>query len=261
MTTTFQKIFGWAPAILLALFMIVASGGAKFFIQDGTEAAEFTKALGAWDIRYYIGALEILGAVLLLIPRTATLGFFVLVGVLGGAMATSLTHDVEGNWPWFPLALIGVMMISAYFRTPELLARVKDPSSVPNPGKKGRIVSWILVALVALMTIASAIAEFIPVTNPETIAFIERLGIHGMEKQLGLTKLILALIFLYPRTSAIGLVLMVGYYAGAVATNLTHNFTFPEYAPLVIVLVLLAIIGWIRNPELKQRLLGRPVSA
>ncbi|WP_437954348.1 hypothetical protein WME76_22380 [Sorangium sp. So ce119] len=47
----------------------------------------------------------------------------------------------------------------------------------------------------------------------------------------------------------------------ALATNMTRGFTLPEYLPLVIVLALLAITGWIRNPELRQRLLGRAVSA
>ncbi len=261
MTTRSQKIIGWTPTILLALFMIGASALPKFFMQDGTPNADFAKALGAWEIIRWVGALEIIAAVLLLIPRTATLGFFLMVGVLGGAMATGITHDVPGNWPWFPLILIFVMMIGAYYRTPELLSRARNPKSVPNPGKAGKIISWILVVLVTLMTIVSGIFEFIPVTNPETLAFIERLGIADITVPLGIVKIILALLFVYPRTSVIGLVMLVGYYAGALATNLTHGFTLPEYAPLAVVLVLLAIVGWIRNPELKQRLLGRPVSA
>ncbi|WP_437334077.1 DoxX family protein [Sorangium sp. So ce394] len=260
MTARSKKILGWTPTVLLAVFMILASGLAKFFIQDGTPTADFTKALGVWDHRYLIGALEIIAAVLLLVPRTATLGFVMMVGVLGGATATGLTHDVEGNWPWFPFILIFVMTVGAYFRTPELLARARNPSSVPNPGKAGKIVAWILTGLLSLATFASGILQLMPPSNAEGAAFIERLGIAGITVPLGVTKICLAILFLIPRSSAIGLVLMVGYYSGALATNMTHGFTLPEYLPLIILLVLLAITGWIRNPELRKRLLGRPVS-
>ncbi|XXT20063.1 DoxX family protein [Sorangium sp. So ce429] len=261
MTTRSQKILGWTPTVLLALFMIFASGLAKFFIKNGTPTADFVKALGVWDHLYLIGALEIIAAVLLLIPRTATLGFVMMVGVLGGATATGLTHDVQGNWPWFPFVLIFVMMIGAYFRTPELLARARDPKSVPNPGKAGKIVSWVLTVLLSLATLASGILQLMPPANAEGAAFIERLGITAIAVPLGITKICLAILFLIPRYSAIALVLMVGYFSGALATNMTRGFTLPEYLPLIIVLVLLAITGWIRNPELRQRLLGRPVSA
>ncbi|WP_434048586.1 MULTISPECIES: DoxX family protein [Sorangium] len=261
MTTRSQKILGWTPTVLLALFMIFASGLAKFFIRDGTPAVEFTKALGVWDHLYLIGALEIIAAVLLLVPRTATLGFVMMVGVLGGATATGLTHDVEGNWPWFPFVLILVMMIGAYFRTPELLARARDPRSVPNPGKAGTIASWVLTVLLSLATLASGVLQLMPPPNAEGAAFIERLGIAHIAVPLGITKICLAILFLIPRCSVIALVLMIGYFSGALATNMTRGFTLPEYLPLIFVLVLLAITGWIRNPELRQRLLGRPVSA
>lgn len=261
MTTRSQKILGWTPTVLLALFMIFASGLAKLLIQDGTPTADFVKALGVWDHLYLIGALEIIAAVLLLVPRTATLGFVMMVGVLGGATATGLTHDVEGNWPWFPFVLILVMMIGAYFRTPELLARARNPKSVPNPGKAGKIVSWILTVVLSLATLASGILQLMPPSNKEGAAFIDRLGITDITVPLGITKICLAILFLIPRCSVIALVLMVGYFSGALATNMTRGFTLPEYLPLIIVLVLLAITGWIRNPELRQRLLGRPVSA
>ncbi len=120
-----RSIIGWIPAILVGLFMIPASGLPKFFIADGTDVAEFTKALGAWDIRYAVGALEIIAAVLFLIPRTTTVGFILLVGLLGGATATGLTHNVEGNWPWFPMVVLLIATVGAYFRSPELLTRVR----------------------------------------------------------------------------------------------------------------------------------------
>lgn len=125
MTIRTKNIIGWVPAILVSLFLIIASALPKFFMVDGTPTADFMKALGAWDSRYLIGIIEIIAPVLFLIPRTTTVGFILLVGLLGGATATSLTHNVEGNWPWFPMVVLLIATFAAYFRSPELLSRVR----------------------------------------------------------------------------------------------------------------------------------------
>lgn len=129
MTPRTQSIIGWTFAILVSVFLMLASALPKFFMADGTPTADFMKALGAWDIRMWVGALEVIAPVLFLIPRTTTIGFILLVGLFGGATATGLTHNVEGNWPWFPLAILGLAMISAYFRSPELLSRLRGKKS------------------------------------------------------------------------------------------------------------------------------------
>ncbi len=121
------------------------------------------------------------------------------------------------------------------------------------------IIGWICAILVGLLTIASAIAEFIPVTDPETLAFIQKLGVENITIQLGIVKLLLAAIYLIPRTSTVGFVLLVGYYGGALATNITHNFTLPEYAAILIVFVLMTIGAYFRNPELLYRLQGKKI--
>ncbi len=113
------------PSSLVGLFLIFVSGLPKFFMTEGSDAEPFVRALGAWDILIAVGIIEVLCGVLLLIPRTFTVGFIITVGLLGGAMATGLTHTVEGNWPWFPLVLIGLLMISAWFKSPELLWRAR----------------------------------------------------------------------------------------------------------------------------------------
>lgn len=121
--------------------------------------------------------------------------------------------------------------------------------------KAGSIIGWTATILVVALTLFSAVMEFIPVTDPAMIAFVERLGVGEIAYALGVTKFILVAIWLWPRTSTVGLVLMVGYYGGALATNITHQFAFAEYAMLVVALVLLAVSGWFRNPELKTRLM------
>jgi hypothetical protein len=123
----------------------------------------------------------------------------------------------------------------------------------------GSIIGWICTGLVAAFTIFSAVMEFVPMTDPATLAFLERLGVNGIEHELGIAKFIIAALYLIPRTSVVGFVLMIGYFGGALATNITHQFTMPEYAPLLLVFVLMTIDAWFRKPELTARLLGKKI--
>jgi len=76
---------------------------------------------------------------------------------------------------------------------------------------------------------------------------------------LGAAKLALGLLYLIPRTSTVGFVLLVGYYGGALATNITHGVPTAEYAPILIVFVLLTLDAWLRKPELLARLKGKTI--
>lgn len=119
------------------------------------------------------------------------------------------------------------------------------------------IIGWTCVVLVSALTVFSAVMEFIPITDPATIDFATRLGVLDIAYQLGIAKLIITALFIVPRTSTVGFVLMVGYYGGALATNITHGFTPAEYSPILVVFVLLTISAAIRNPELLSRLKGK----
>lgn len=117
------------------------------------------------------------------------------------------------------------------------------------------IIGWICTILVAFLTIFSAVMEFIPVTDPASLAFIAQLGVGAIAYQLGITKLIIVTLYLIPRTSVIGFVLLIGYYGGALATNITHQMPFGAYAPIPVVMLLMTIDAWLRKPELTVRLL------
>jgi uncharacterized membrane protein YphA (DoxX/SURF4 family) len=79
--------------------------------------------LGQW-FRYLTGSLEIVGAVLLLIPRLCGLGALLLVGTMLGAVATHLF--VVGGSPLPAIILLVVTGVIAWGRrqrTMNLLAR------------------------------------------------------------------------------------------------------------------------------------------
>lgn len=256
MSSKASSIVGWVLAALVSLFMIFASGLPKFFPMDEATAA-FVAALGVGDIGMFIGALEILIGILFLIPRTATIGYVLLIGLLGGAMATSLTHDVPGNWWWFPLIIIALASIAAYIRSPELLDRVMQ-RKVPAVSKAGKITGWVLAGLIGLLHIPALMGKFMPSADPQVVAMSEQLGLNLFSQPLlGVVELVTLALFFVPRTSTIGFIMMVGYMGGVLATMLTHGFGGMAGMPIYIAMAVLTLSAWFRNRELATRALGK----
>ena len=115
-----KKIIGWILAGMLAL---VATGSAlgKFTADPSTEMGQQFIKSGLFDIRFILGGIELLCAVLLIIPRTSTIGLVMFVGYWGGAIATHLSH---GESAAAPLVLLVITGLIAIVRNPELLSRV-----------------------------------------------------------------------------------------------------------------------------------------
>lgn len=123
-----------------------------------------------------------------------------------------------------------------------------------------KILGWICVLLVTAFTLFSAVMNMLPLDGNEMgIAMATRLGVIDMIFALGIAKFILAILYVLPRTSTVGFVLMVGYYAGALATNMTHGFTVAEYSPVIVTLAVMTLGASIRNPELLWRVRGKTV--
>jgi hypothetical protein len=83
---------GRAMSGLFVLFMLGASVMPKFFMPQ--VSGPVMVQLG-WPTKYtvLIGAIELAGTLLYAFPRTAVLGAVILMGLLGGAMATQLRID------------------------------------------------------------------------------------------------------------------------------------------------------------------------
>lgn len=262
----------WTPAILVSAFLILASGLPKFFLNDASFLEMATALFGSMNILYGVAVLEILTAVLLIVPRTRTLGFLMLVGLLGGATATGLTVRVEGMIWWFPLILLALATLTAYFTLPELLDRAKGR---PVPNTKNiwlRILGWIFVLLL-LAAHAMALMGKInpPAEGTPEYAMAMKLGMVGLEVPLLIVEVLTLVLFLVPRTATIGSVLMIGYMGGVLATILTHDLNDPEASvqvgrfaasiPGIVMLAFAAAAVWIRTPELATRLVKGKYSA
>jgi putative oxidoreductase len=87
--TNRSKVIGfWALKIFFGLAFIGA-GCAKIYGPPAMVAEFDAVGLGQW-FRYFTGALEIIGAILLLMPKTTGFGALLLAGICGGAFFAQL---------------------------------------------------------------------------------------------------------------------------------------------------------------------------
>lgn len=91
---------------LFVLFMLAASVAPKFLMTDMVAEQNMTP-LG-WPAKYLllIAAIELIGVVLYIIPRTSLLGAVLMTGLLGGAIATNLRVEM----PVFSHTLFGLYL-------------------------------------------------------------------------------------------------------------------------------------------------------
>lgn len=111
----------WAAQILLALFMIFASGLPKIFGVEFAVQIFDQIGIGQW-FRYLVGALEVAGGIGLLIPRLAGLAALCLVGLMIGATITNLgIIDLASSAP-MSIGLGVVFAVIAWVRRDEIAA-------------------------------------------------------------------------------------------------------------------------------------------
>jgi hypothetical protein len=101
--------------------ILLASSVFKFTMDPmSSKGQEFAEVVGIGLIKPL--ALTELGILILIwIPRTATIGYILSFGYFSGATATHLTHGSAVN---IQPALMILTLIAAFFRTPELFARL-----------------------------------------------------------------------------------------------------------------------------------------
>jgi hypothetical protein len=130
MTTSKSKIAGWILSILLLLFLVVASAMGKFTEWEG-KAQMFEKMGFNTELMVKIGVLEVIIAVLFVIPRTGFLGAILLTGYLGGAI---VTHVRVGDAFVVPIIIGVVMWVARGLRQPEIFSLAAGNTRSPSPG-------------------------------------------------------------------------------------------------------------------------------
>ncbi|MBK6979965.1 MAG: DoxX family protein [Cytophagaceae bacterium] len=116
--------------------------------------------------------------------------------------------------------------------------------------KTKNITGWVLAGLVAFVFVGSGILKLMGGT-PEMVK-----GLGGINNVtlLGGLELIIAALFLFPRTGVVGSLLAIAYMGGAMAVHLT---TGQSLIMLVVIQILIWITSVVRFPELGQQLFNR----
>ena len=121
-----KTIAGWVLHGLVAGIMLLA-GSAKVL---GLFPPEQVEKLGLSVPIQVIGAGELVSAILLLVPRTASLGVLLTSGFWGGAICL---HMSKGEPFVLQSALLLLTWAGAYLRVPGVLASLSAPSKAVRP--------------------------------------------------------------------------------------------------------------------------------
>lgn len=116
-TTSSKRALNFTLWVFQALLAFqFAAGGLLKLTGDPTMVEMFT-AIGAGQwFRYVVGALEVAGALGLLIPRLSGLAALGLVGLMVGAAAANAV--ILGTSPWLPVGFLVVSALIAWGRLP-----------------------------------------------------------------------------------------------------------------------------------------------
>ncbi len=107
-----RVVFGWVLSVLLALVFFMA-GGMKLLSRPAL-VQEFNQiGLGQW-FRYFTGALEVIGAAGVLVPKFSRWAALLLAVVMIGAIIAHLT--VLHVPPGLPIALLVLALLTAWLR-------------------------------------------------------------------------------------------------------------------------------------------------
>lgn len=111
---------------------------------------------------------------------------------------------------------------------------------------KGRkITGWVLAGILTALLTMSAIGKL--AGGEEMAANFMKWGLEGKLILIGLGELIAVILFIIPKTSSLGVLLLSAHLGGAIATHLEHG---EMYMPQAIILLVVWIAEWVRNPEM-----------
>jgi hypothetical protein len=243
---------GYIFTTLFALFMLI-DAGMKF-----THAAPVTEANNQLGFPLHlvpaIGVLAFVLLALYLVRRTSVLGAVLFTGYLGGAIALHLRVDSPlFSHTLFPIYIAVFLWGGLWLRDPNLreLFPVTRPLATPPASKKLLWTGYILTALGALLILFSAVMKFIYV--PPAGSPPPSFPLHHIH-HIAYIEIVCVLLYLIPRTSFSGAVLLAGYLGGATCINLRDGQSIgASLIPAFIGIILWAGL-WLRDLRLHSLL-------
>jgi TRAP-type C4-dicarboxylate transport system permease small subunit len=119
MNSKTKKIVDWVLGGLIAAFFLFSAYG-KLTATEEMINMSSTMGISASTMKT-LAIIEILSAILFLIPRTGVLGTLLLAAYMGGAIATHLEHGQSFTMQCIIQAIIWIV---AVIRFPELRSRM-----------------------------------------------------------------------------------------------------------------------------------------
>ncbi len=114
-----------------------------------------------------------------------------------------------------------------------------------NLSKARKISSWVVVGLLAALFLTSSGSKL--TGSQEMVTNFEKWGLSGWLTIVGIGELVSAILYLIPRTSSLGVLLLSAHMGGAIVTHLCHGEPFVFQA---VILVLVWVGNYLRNPEM-----------
>ncbi len=111
--------------------------------------------------------------------------------------------------------------------------------------KPRSVVGWVLTGIAGLLILSSGIFKLSGA--PMIVEGMTKLGVGPYIPLLGTMEIVFTALFVFPKTSKIGFLLVTCYFAGALATDLSHGN--PIMTPILI-LVLVWVAAFLRKPEI-----------
>ncbi len=120
--------------------------------------------------------------------------------------------------------------------------------------KLQRIIGWVMTALLEIMLIGlSGISKFMEFPGKKEM--LDRMGISAdLLSRIGVVEITVAILFLIPRSSFVGAILITAYLGGAIMTHL--RIGDPWFFPVILGVFMWVALG-LRNPAIFALALGR----
>jgi uncharacterized membrane protein YphA (DoxX/SURF4 family) len=120
-----------------------------------------------------------------------------------------------------------------------------DQSLRPTTSWSARVIGgWTLTALLGCLFLASGVAKFV---MPDAKDNFEKMRLGDQLILIACGELLSAVLFLFPRTFSLGVLLLSGYMGGAIVVHMTKN---ESYLPQSIILLLIWLTAYLRHPEM-----------
>ncbi len=113
--------------------------------------------------------------------------------------------------------------------------------------KKRKIVSWTLIGLVSAFLLMSSVIKLMAGADAEIALNFVTWGLADWMKIIAVGELVSVILFVIPKTSSLGVLLLSAHFGGVIATHMGNG---ESLIIQVVILLLIWVANYFRNPEM-----------